>query len=178
MEWIKRINSIVWGVPTLLLIIGVGFVLTVITRFAQFRLLPKALGSFLGRNQKTNSKGGESPFRALCTALAATVGTGNLAGIAGAIAIGGPGSVFWIWIGGILGMITKCAEATLSVHYRTKDSHGNYIGGPMYVIKNGLSNKYRLLAVIYAIFGVIAAFGVGNATQINTLIGGINSAIS
>lgn len=178
MEWIKRINSIVWGVPTLLLIIGVGFVLTVITRFAQFRLLPKALGSFLGRNQKTNSKGGESPFRALCTALAATVGTGNLAGIAGAIAIGGPGSVFWIWIGGILGMITKCAEATLSVHYRTKDSCGNYIGGPMYVIKNGLSNKYRLLAVIYAIFGVIAAFGVGNATQINTLIGGINSAIS
>lgn len=178
MEWIKRINGIVWGVPTLLLIIGVGLVLTVITRFAQFRLLPKALKNFLSGNQKTNTKDGESPFRALCTALAATVGTGNLAGIAGAIAIGGPGAVFWIWVGGILGMITKCAEATLSVHYRTKDSSGNYIGGPMYVITNGLHHRYRILAVIYALFGVIAAFGVGNATQINTLIGGINSAIS
>ncbi len=178
MDWIKRINGIVWGVPTLLLIVGVGLLLTVITHFAQFRLLPRALRSFLGRNQRDSTKDGESPFRALCTALAATVGTGNLAGIAGAIAIGGPGAVFWIWIGGILGMITKCAEATLSVHYRTKDSSGSYIGGPMYVIANGLHHKYRILAVIYAVFGVIAAFGVGNATQINTLIGGINSAIS
>lgn len=178
MDWIRRINSIVWGAPTLLLIVGVGLVLTVITRFAQFRLLPKALHSFLRGNQINNTKDGESPFRALCTALAATVGTGNLAGIAGAIAVGGPGAVFWIWIGGILGMITKCAEATLSVHYRIKDGSGNYIGGPMYVIEGGLHHKYRILAVIYALFGVIAAFGVGNATQINTVIGGINSAIS
>ncbi len=178
MEWIRKINSIVWGAPTLLLIIGVGVALTVATRFAQFRLLPRALRSFLGGNQRKETADGESPFRALCTALAATVGTGNLAGIAGAIAIGGPGAVFWIWIGGILGMITKCAEATLAVHYRTKDRGGNYIGGPMYVIANGLHQKYRILAVIYALFGVIAAFGVGNATQINTLIGGINSAIS
>ena len=178
MDWIRRINGIVWGVPALILIIGVGLVLTFITRFAQLRLLSGAIRCFLGKDQKTGVKDGESPFRALCTALAATVGTGNLAGIAGAIAIGGPGAVFWIWIGGILGMITKCAEATLAVHYRTKDSGGNYIGGPMYVIANGLPDKYRLLAVIYALFGVIAAFGVGNATQINTLIGGINSAVS
>ncbi len=178
MEWIRKINSIVWGAPTLLLIVGVGVALTVATRFAQFRLLPRALRSFLGGNKRKETIDGESPFRALCTALAATVGTGNLAGIAGAIAIGGPGAVFWIWIGGILGMVTKCAEATLAVHYRTKDRGGNYIGGPMYVIANGLHHKYRILAVIYALFGVIAAFGVGNATQINTLIGGINSAIS
>ena len=178
MDWIKRINGIVWGIPTLFLIIGVGVALTVATRFAQFRLLPKAFRSFFTGKSKTKRENGESSFRALCTALAATVGTGNLAGIAGAIAIGGPGSVFWIWIGGVLGMITKCAEATLSVHYRTVDSRGNYIGGPMYVITKGLNHKYRLLAVIYAIFGVIAAFGVGNATQINTLIGGINSVIS
>jgi AGCS family alanine or glycine:cation symporter len=178
MEWIAGLNRIVWGVPTLLLIAGVGVLLTGSTRFAQFRLLPKALRSFLGGNRISKNDDGESPFRALCTALAATVGTGNLAGIAGAIAIGGPGAVFWIWIGGILGMITKCAEAMLSVHYRTRGSNGEYVGGPMYVINNGLGHKWRMLAVIYALFGVIAAFGVGNATQINTLIGGINSAAS
>jgi len=178
MEWIRKINAVVWGIPTLILIVGVGVILTMLTHFAQFRLLPQALKRFLSGDKNTEITNGESPFRALCTALAATVGTGNLAGIAGAIAIGGPGAVFWIWIGGILGMITKCAEAILSVHYRIKDSSGNYIGGPMYVIVNGLPHKYRILAVIYALFGVIAAFGVGNATQINTLIGGLNSAIS
>ncbi|MBE6925503.1 MAG: sodium:alanine symporter family protein [Ruminococcaceae bacterium] len=178
MEWIEGLNRIVWGVPTLLLIAGVGVVLTICTRFAQFRFLRRAFKYFLCSNHNIESKDGYSPFRALCTALAATVGTGNLAGIAGAIAIGGPGAVFWIWVGGLLGMITKCAEATLAVHYRVRDAHGNYLGGPMYVITRGLPDKYRILAVIYALFGVIAAFGVGNATQINTLIGGINSAVS
>ena len=177
MKWIEGINGIVWGIPTLLLIAGVGIVLTVITRFAQFRLLPRALQAFL-RKDNTHSKDGESPFRALCTALAATVGTGNLAGIAGAIAIGGPGAVFWIWIGGILGMITKCAEATLAVHFRIRDDKGQFIGGPMFVIINGLSNRYHFLAKLYCVFGIVAAFGVGNATQINTLIGSLNGALS
>ncbi len=179
MDWIRRFNEIVWGIPTLILIAGVGILLTEITGFAQFRMLPRALRAFLGQKKPIDENGaGESPFRALCTALAATVGTGNLAGIAGAIAIGGPGAVFWIWIGGILGMITKFAEATLAVHYRIKDTRGYYIGGPMYVITRALPHRYHILAVIYALFGVIAAFGVGNATQINTLIGGINSALS
>ena len=178
MDWIKEINGIVWGMPTLLLIAGVGVKLSICTRFAQFRLLPRALKVFLRGDRMKAGTAGESPFRALCTALAATVGTGNLAGIAGAIALGGPGAVFWIWVGGILGMITKCAEATVSVHFRSKDRNGNYLGGPMYVITKGLKPKWRFLAVLYACFGVIAAFGVGNATQINTLIGGIHSAIS
>ncbi len=176
MGLLQRINNAVWGVPTLLLITGVGVLLTVITRCAQIRLLPRALRAFLRlRSDKGDTDGGDSPFRALCTALAATVGTGNLAGVAGAIAIGGPGAVFWIWVGGFLGMVTKFAEAVLSVHYRVEGTYGEYLGGPMYVISGGLPRKMHFLAYIYAFFGVVAAFGVGNATQINTVIGGIES---
>ena len=112
MEFMQKLNSIVWGVPTLILIMGTGVALTLVTGFAQFRLLPKALRTFLRVDNDKGDTDGESPIRALCTALAATVGTGNLAGVAGAIAIGGPGAVFWIWVGGLLGMITKFAEAT------------------------------------------------------------------
>ncbi len=175
MEFIQKLNSIVWGVPTLILIMGTGVALTLVTGFAQFRLLPKALRTFLRVDNDKGDTDGESPIRALCTALAATVGTGNLAGVAGAIAIGGPGAVFWIWVGGLLGMITKFAEATLSVHYRRKTATGEYMGGPMYVIKLGMPKRYHSLAYLYCIFGVIAAFGVGNATQINTVISGMNS---
>ena len=171
----QKLNNIVWGIPTLVLISGVGIVLTLLTKFAQFRLLPRALRSFLSPKKENEQAVGESPFRALCTALAATVGTGNLAGVAGAIAIGGPGAVFWIWVGGILGMVTKFAEAVLSVYYRVKSDKGEFLGGPMYVITQGMPKKYHPLAYIYCLFGVIAAFGVGNATQINTLIGGVNS---
>lgn len=177
MELLRRINNIVWGVPTLVLIMGVGLLLTVITRWAQIRLLPRALRGFLRLRSDDGNADGQSPFRSLCTALAATVGTGNLAGVAGAIAIGGPGAVFWIWIGGILGMVTKFAEAVLSVHYRVKGKNGEYLGGPMYVITGGLPKKMHFLAYIYAFFGVVAAFGVGNATQINTVIGGVDSVL-
>ena len=178
MEFLRLINRAVWGVPTLVLILGVGVILSVLTRCAQIRLLPCALKEFLNlKNRKVDIDVGQSPFRALCTALAATVGTGNLAGVAGAIAVGGPGAVFWIWIGGILGMVTKFAEAILSVHYRTKGENGSYLGGPMYVIQQGLPQKLHFLAYIYAFFGVVAAFGVGNATQINTVIGGLDSAM-
>ncbi len=171
----EKLNNMVWGVPTLVLILGVGIALTVITGFAQFRLLPQALRTFFRRKNENDNIDGESPVRALCTALAATVGTGNLAGVAGAIAIGGPGAVFWIWVGGILGMVTKFAEAVLAVHYRVKGEKGEYLGGPMYVITRGMPRRYHYLAYIYCLFGIIAAFGVGNATQVNTLIGGINS---
>ena len=174
--FIELLNKIVWGIPALLLIVGVGVFLTVRTGVIQLRLFPKALKNF-ACSLKSNKDGDHSSFRALCTALAATVGTGNLAGVAGAIAIGGPGSIFWMWVCGLLGMVTKFAEATLSVRFRQHNSKGEWVGGPMYMIKNGLHRRWHFLAWIYCFFGVIAAFGVGNATQINALIGGVNSTL-
>lgn len=175
----KKINAFVWGAPALILILGVGIYLTFRTGFAQFRLFPRALrlfGSSFTSNQR--GSGDASPYRALCTALAATVGTGNLAGVAGAIAMGGPGAIFWMWLCGFMGMIIKCAEAVLAVRFRTKNDFGEYIGGPMYMICNGIGTKWKPLATIYCFFGVVAAFGVGNATQINAMVGGINSVVS
>lgn len=176
---LEEVNGLVWGIPALLGILGVGVYLSIRTGFAQLSLFPKAFGAFLrtlfGKESKDE---GVSPFQALCTALAATVGTGNLAGVAGAIAIGGPGAIFWMWISGILGMMTKFAEATLSVKFRERNSAGEWVGGPMYMIHNGMGQRWRWLATVYAFFGVVAAFGVGNATQVNTVIGGINQAIT
>lgn len=118
-----------------------------------------------------------SPFQAVCTALAGTVGTGNIAGVAGAIALGGPGAIFWMWCSAFLGMCTKFSEVTLAIHFREKNSNGEYVGGPMYYIKNGLSKKWYFLAVLYAVFGVLTVFGTGNATQVNTIVASINSAL-
>lgn len=177
-EILERINGIVWGVPALLGILGIGIYLTLRTRFVQLQWLPRALRDFLRQFRPTKKDDGVSPFRALCTALAATVGTGNLAGVAGAIAIGGPGAIFWMWISAILGMMTKFAEATLAVRYREKNQNGEWVGGPMYMIKNGMGPQWRPLALVYCFFGVVAAFGVGNATQVNTVIGGINQAVT
>ena len=175
---LESINAFVWGIPALLGILGVGIYLTVRTRFAQLRLFPRALREFLATFQrKRGMDDGIPPFQALCTALAATVGTGNLAGVAGAIAIGGPGAIFWMWICAILGMVTKFAEATLSVRYRIKNEAGEWVGGPMYMIQQGMGRRWNWLATTYCFFGVVAAFGVGNATQVNTVIGGINGAI-
>ena len=178
-EVLEKINALVWGIPALLGILGIGLYLSVRTHFAQLRLFPRALRNFW---QTLKGKGqadeGVSPFQALCTALAATVGTGNLAGVAGAIAIGGPGAIFWMWISAILGMVTKFAEATLSVRFRERNSDGEFVGGPMYMIRNGMGKRWHWLAVSYCFFGVIAAFGVGNATQVNTVIGGVNEAIA
>lgn len=179
LEVLEKLNSFVWGAPALILIIAVGLYLTVRTGFAQFTLFPKAIKVFIGKmagRKKENS--GTSAYRALCTALAATVGTGNLAGVAGAIAIGGPGAVFWMWVCALLGMITKYAEATLAVRYRTKNKNGEYVGGPMYLITKGLGHNWNWLANIYCFFGVVASFGVGNATQVNAVVGGVNSALS
>ena len=176
-EAIDAVNRFVWGFPALVLIIAVGILISLRTGWAQFRLFPAAMRTFFASFCKNQEKEGVSPYRALCTALAATVGTGNLAGVGGAIAIGGPGAIFWMWICALLGMVTKFAEATLSVCYRVKDSNGNYVGGPMHMAQQGLGHKWYPIAAIYCFFGVVAAFGVGSATQINTVIGGINGAV-
>lgn len=174
MSILQSINGILWGIPVIMLIITVGVVLTIRTRAAQIRLFPTAfsqlLRSFRERKRDDQSFGS---YRSLCTALAATVGTGNIAGVAGAIALGGPGVVFWMWLCAILGMIIKLAEVMLAMHYRSEDSVNGYIGGPMYMIENGLPRRLRFLAVLYGCFGVVAALGVGNATQINAVTDGI-----
>lgn len=176
--YLEMVNGVVWGLPTLVLILGVGIYISVRTGFAQFRLFPKAFKGFCRQLSRKRNDGGVSSYQALCTALAATVGTGNLAGVAGAIAIGGPGAIFWMWVCGFLGMATKFAEAVLAIRYRVKNKDGEFVGGPMYMIQNGLGNKAHWLASVYCFFGVVASFGVGNATQINTVINGINSALT
>lgn len=176
-KFLDLLNQLVWGVPALGLILGVGIYLSVRTGWVQFKLFPTAMKSFSKQLFCKKHENGISSYRALCTALSATVGTGNLAGVAGAIAIGGPGAVFWMWICAILGMVTKFAEATLSVRYRECQADGSYVGGPMYIVENGMSNKWQILACFYCFFGVVASFGVGAATQINAAIGGINGAI-
>ena len=178
MEILEQLNGFVWGAAALVLILVVGIYITVRTRFAQFVLLPRAMKEFVCRFRHKKNANGISPYQALCTALAATVGTGNLAGVAGAIAIGGPGSIFWMWVCAFLGMVTKFAEATLAVHFRKKNEKGEWVGGPMYMITGGLKKRWHWLAGLYCFFGVVAAFGVGNATQINTVIGGVNSTLS
>ena len=178
LDFMKKINAFVWGVPALVLILCVGLYLSFRTGFAQLRFFPQAVRIFGTSFGEANKQPGKvSPYRALCTALAATVGTGNLAGVAGAIAIGGPGAVFWMWLCAFLGMIIKCAEAALAVRYRKKNEKGEYMGGPMYMITLGMGRKWEPLAVAYAFFGVVAAFGAGNATQVNAMVGGINSAV-
>jgi AGCS family alanine or glycine:cation symporter len=128
-------------------------------------------------DKKDAKQGSLSPFQAVCTALAGTVGTGNIAGVAGALAIGGPGAVFWMWCSAFLGMCTKFAEVTLAIHFREKNAQGEYIGGPMYYIKNGLGPKWQWLAALYALFGTLAVFGTGNATQVNTIVSSIDTAL-
>lgn len=134
------INNFIWGLPAMICIIGVGIVLSVKTRFIQIRKFPYAMKITIGRMLKKRkaSDGALTPFQAVCTALAATVGTGNIAGVAGAIAIGGPGAVFWMWISAILGMCTKFSEVVLAVHFRETNNNGELVGGPMYYIKNVL----------------------------------------
>ena len=149
------------------------------TRFIQVRKFGAALKNTIGKIfDKTQAKDGSmSPFQAVCTALAGTVGTGNIAGVAGAIALGGPGAIFWMWCSAFLGMCTKFSEVTLAIHFREKNANGEYVGGPMYYIKNGLSKKWHFLAVLYALFGVLTVFGTGNATQVNTIVSSIHSAL-
>lgn len=173
------INDFVWGVPAMICIVGVGLYLTFRTRFIQIRKFGTSLRLTLGKVFKKGEakQGSITPFQAVCTALAATIGTGNIAGVAGAIAIGGPGAIFWMWMSALLGMCTKFCEVTLAVHFREKNKKGEYVGGPMYYIKNGLHKRWHWLAFVYAFFGMITAFGIGNTTQVNTITTAINEAL-
>ena len=175
----QAVNQFIWGVPAMVCIIGVGLHLSVRTGFLQIRKFPYAIKTTIGRmfRKKDASDGAMTPFQAVCTALAGTVGTGNIAGVAGAIAIGGPGAVFWMWCSALLGMCTKFAEVTLAVHYRERSEAGEWVGGPMYYIKNGLSKHWQFLAALYSLFGVLTVFGTGNATQVNTIVAAIDTAL-
>ena len=175
----SAINNFIWGVPAMICIIGVGLILSIRTRFLQIRKFPYSMKVTIGRmlKKKEASDGAMTPFQAVCTALAATVGTGNIAGVAGAIAIGGPGAVFWMWVSAMLGMCTKFSEVTLALHFREKNKDGDYVGGPMYYIKNGLKKNWHWLAYLFSAFGVLTVFGTGNATQVNTITTAIDSAL-
>ncbi len=175
----SAVSSFVWGAPAMVCILGIGLYLSFRTRFLQIRKFGLALKMTIGKvfSKDVNREGSITPFQALCTALAATVGTGNIAGVAGAISIGGPGAVFWMWVSAMLGMCTKFSEVTLAVHYREVDDNGTLVGGPMYYIKNGLGKKWKWLGTMFAVFGVLTVFGTGNATQVNTIITSIDEAI-
>ena len=173
------VNNFVWGVPAMALIMGVGLYLTLRLHCVQIRRFGHALRNTIGKifHRGEAAEGSVTPFQAVCTALAATVGTGNIAGVAGAIAIGGPGAVFWMWVSALLGMCTKFVEVTLAVQFRERNAQGDWVGGPMYYIKNGLGKKWMWLAYIFAALGVLTVFGTGNATQVNAIITSINSAL-
>lgn len=166
MVWLAEI---LWGVPMLVLLMTVGIVMTLRTNFVQVRGLPAAVRQ-VGRSLHGENRSG---FRAVCTALAATVGTGNIAGVAGAIALGGPGAVFWMWIAAFFGMATKYAEVVLAKQYRTKEGHG----GPMYYIRFGMGERYRWLAAAFAFSAVLASIGIGNMTQTNTIASAVLTAL-
>ncbi|HEX2982806.1 MAG TPA: sodium:alanine symporter family protein [Ignavibacteriales bacterium] len=169
---LDEISSFVWGVPTLILLVGVGIYLTFLLKGLQFRRLWHSLWLGLIKRKEKDAPGDISHFQALMTALAATVGTGNIAGVATAISIGGPGALFWMWITGLFGMATKYAEAILAVKYRVVDEKGQMSGGPMYYISKGLNMKW--LGAIFAVFASIAAFGIGNMVQSNSVADAVN----
>ena len=173
------VNGFVWGVPAIGMILGVGLYLTLRTRAVQLRRFPEAMRETIGRifEKRTAKEGSVTPFQAVCPALAATGGVGNIAGVAGAVALGGPGAVFWIWVSALLGMCTKFAEVTLAVRFRERNAQGDWVGGPMYFIKNGLGRKWLWLAGTFAAFGVLAMLGTGNATQVSSIVGAVNSAL-
>ena len=165
---IGSINSIVWGAPMLIIIVGVGLFLTVGLSLLPLRKIGRGF-VLMWQGRTSKGTGDISAFHALMTSLSATIGTGNIAGVATAIVLGGPGAVFWMWITALVGMATKYSEAVCAVHFRETDSTGKHIGGPMYYIKNGLSSKWKWLAGVFAAMGAIAAFGIGNMVQSNSI---------
>jgi alanine or glycine:cation symporter, AGCS family len=175
-DWIGKISGWVWGPPLLILLVGTGIYLTVRIGFLQMRLLPYSLKLAFTKQQDKQSEGDISHFQALMTALAATVGTGNIAGVATAVFTGGPGAVFWMWITAFFGMATKYAEAVLAVKYRVEDENGEMSGGPMYYLERGLGQKW--LGVLFALFGAVAAFGIGNLVQSNSVASVVQSTFS
>ena len=175
-DWMNTLNGFVWGPAMLVLILGTGL-------YLQIRLLGmpiRRIGSGLrmvwrGRDVDPSLPGEVSPFSALMTCLAATIGVGNIAGVATAIALGGPGAVFWMWMTALVGMATKYAEVVLAVHYREQDAHGRWVGGPMYAIRNGLGRRWAWLGTVFAVFGGLAGFGIGNMVQANSIAAAMNS---
>ena len=178
-EIVKFLNDIAWGPWMLLLLVGTGIYLSTRVGFLQFKKFGYAMKNTIGKifQKQTAGEGEVTPFQAVTTALAATVGTGNIAGVTGAIAVGGPGAVFWMWLSALFGMVTKYAEVVLAVKYRERNAKGDWVGGPMYYIKNGLGRKWNGLAVAFSLLGALAAFGIGNMTQVNTIASSINTAI-
>jgi AGCS family alanine or glycine:cation symporter len=167
--WNEWLNGYVWGLPLIILLMGTGVVLTILTGGAQFRYLPFTLKEVLGKvfQKRSGEPGSVSPFQAVATALASTVGVGNIAGVATAISIGGPGALFWLWVSGVLGMCTKYAEIVVAMHYREPDTKGIMRGGAMYVLKNGLGMPW--LGTVFAGLVALAAFGIGNMVQSNSV---------
>jgi len=178
-EIVNYLNGIAWGPWMLILLVGTGVYLSARVGFIQFTKFGHAMKNTVGKlfQKQTAGEGEVTPFQALTTALAATVGTGNIAGVTGAIAVGGPGAVFWMWLSALFGMVTKYAEIVLAVRYRERNAQGDWVGGPMYYIRNGLGQKWNWLAILFSLLGALAAFGIGNMTQVNTIAGSINNAI-
>ena len=176
----SAINGVVWGPPMLILLVGTGILLTCRTAGIQIRKFAYALKNTIGKIfQKTEAAEGEiTPFQAVTTALAATVGTGNIAGITAAVTLGGPGSIFWLWVTALIGMCTKYSEVLLAVKYREKNAVGDWVGGPMYYIKNGLGKKWSWLGAIFCVFGALAAFGIGNAVQVGNITSSVNTVVT
>ena len=172
------INSFIWGWPIMALMLGVGILLTIRSRGIQFNKFSYALKNTVGKifhKTTTTDNGAVTPLQALTTALSATVGTGNIAGVAGALTLGGPGAIFWMWIAALVGMATKYAEITLAIRYRERNSTGDWVGGPMYYIKHGLGKKWLWLGSLFSMLGLLASFGIGNIAQINTVASSISS---
>lgn len=176
-EFLKQINGFIWGPVTLVLLLGVGIYLTLGLKFMPWRNISSAFRLLISGRKGGENEGDITPYQALMTALSATVGTGNIAGVATAIYLGGPGAVFWMWITALIGMATKYGEAVLAVKYREKDALGNYVGGPMYYIKNGMGKNWRWLGVLFAVFGMLAAFGIGNTVQSNSVADALKHSI-
>ena len=183
-QWVvfinNEVNGIVWGLPILILLVGTGIFMTLRCRGIQFAHFGYAMKNTLGKIFKKHKAGsGEvTPFQAMTTALAATVGTGNIAGVTTAVVLGGPGAIFWLWVTALIGMCTKYAEVVLAIKYRERNAKGDWVGGPMYYIVNGLGKNWKWLSILFSIFGALAAFGIGNAVQVGNITSSINTAIS
>ena len=178
-DFINWLNGIAWGPWMLILLVGTGIYLTTRVGFLQLRKFGYAMKNTIGKifTKQTAGEGEITPFQAMSTALAATVGTGNIAGVTGAIMIGGPGAVFWMWVSAFFGMVTKYAEVVLAIRYRERNEKGEWVGGPMYYIRNGLGKKWAWLGVVFSVLACLAAFGIGNMTQVNTIATSINTAL-
>ena len=177
-NFLNATSGVIWGPMMLTLLVGVGIYLTGGLRAITWRRLGYSLRLlWQSRSSASDDKGDITPFQALMTALSATVGSGNIAGVATAIYLGGPGAVFWMWVTALFGMASKYGEAVLAVHFREVDKIGNHVGGPMYYIQNGLESRWRWLAVLFSMFGALASFGIGNTVQANTVATAVESSL-